>query len=232
MLSVDRLIKVKSRIVPVIVKNKSWPGKVRYLTKKEIEGEVMEKEIKVIDTEGLTGAESIYEAFIKNDWKPLSSSQLAHSTKKNIGSIGALVSTFCKNNMLIRHKEGPKKFYYTVSEDCQGIGRIGWGNMFREFVNRERDGRKKKKKKQKPSVSHKAKKIAETKRAQVTIKTPDHGIMMSSAQTFHRCVDKLNLALKNVILLGLKVDIQIVDCDYEGRKERGLMVDHRVYREF
>jgi hypothetical protein len=62
----------------------------------------MEKEIKVIDTEGLTGAESIYEAFIKNDWKPLSSSQLAHSTKKNIGSIGALVSTFCKNNMLIR----------------------------------------------------------------------------------------------------------------------------------
>jgi hypothetical protein len=195
----------------------SKPSKVKYISKKQIEEEVMQKEIKKISDPDLTGAESVYVAFKINDWRAMRSRQIGYSTGKSAASIGALMSTMTKNGMLVREEKEPKKFYYSVSEDCQDLGRIGWGNMHRKFVNETVAKRKKTKKAKSPKKTS-------------TSSTPTWD--ERKADAVHRAVDKLNTAIRDAMIQGLNVDINILTAEYEGDKKQSPIIDHKVYKEF
>jgi hypothetical protein len=183
----------------------SKPSKVRYLTKREIEEEAMEKEIKKIDREGLTVAESIYLAFKENEWKGLRSAQIGHAIGKPPNNTSALVSVMKKNGMLVMEEREHNKFYYSVSEDCQELGRVGWGNMFREIQNRVRHERKAK-------TKQRVGKDVGGGPEKVKDETP---LAFGSAQKLAADVRKhtgnLDAAIEDARLAGLQVDLKTED---------------------
>jgi hypothetical protein len=115
--------------------------------------------------------------------------------------------------MLVREEKSPRKFYYTVSEDCQGIGRMGWGNMVRDIQSKHR--------KSHPSYKKQLKQIA-----------PDptfSGKNLDSqlAKEVHITIKRLNVAIKNACDQNLTVELEVIN--QEGSCPH---VQDRVFKEF
>jgi hypothetical protein len=202
------------------------PGKGRHLTKKEIEEEIMERDIKKINAEGLTGAECIYVAFKEMDWRELRTPEITFATDKAYASISALLSTMQKNGMLVRREKEPKKFYYKVAEDCQGLGRVGWSNMVKEMQNTTRkDNYKKKKSKELEKVSkNPIAPVATVKTEEVNMASELAGDKQV-ARNVRSYLEKLNLAIGNAEKRGLVTEITIVHV------VGGIRVEGRIIRE-
>jgi len=203
----DRLIKVRDRVVIISKKrNKFKKALESYQKKRE---EVMQTEVKrIIEKDGLTGAESIYMAFKQNNWIGMRGSELRYSTGKPPGTISAIISSMQKNDILMRTEKEPRKFYYTVPEALQGIGSVGWNNMFKEIRNaNSKKTRKEKTKKQKPSVTQKAKK-AKVVNALIPTPTSTEDIL---AKEIRKHLNSLNASIEKAHMIGLTVDITLPD---------------------
>lgn len=189
------------------------PGKGRYLSRKELEEAKMEKDIKKINTEGLTLVESIYVAFRENGWASMKSIELAHAVGSIQTSISSIVSKMTKDGMMTRAELKPNRYYYQISDECKGLGRIGWANMYREM-----DSRLKKEKKSKPTKK-KAKK-AKVVGNQPVLKSDSNYEKL--ANKIHRLVENLSVAVQAAERMGLKVDLEITKDNCHSR----------VYKEF
>jgi hypothetical protein len=245
----NRIIEVRDREVAVQVRNKKKhkhgrfvyassqrisskdrrAGKPRYLSMKQLEEAKMEKQIQTINKEGLTAVEAIYVAFKENNWNDLKSSEIAFATDLKLTSVSSIISKMTKDGMLSREEREPRKFYYSVSEECEDVGRVAWVNMYRELDARLKREKNKKKKSVKDLETIEAKLKKKEKKdtpAEVVENQPPFGndprAPEDVANEIHELVNKLDVLVGEACKAGLTVEIS------QGQAS----VDSKVYKEY
>lgn len=242
----NRIIKVRDREVAVQMKSKKKhshgkfayatthrihkkdlkPAKGRHLSIRELEEAKMEKEIRKINKEGLTQPEAIYMAFKENGWKELRTPEVGYAIgiKGGIKSINPIIYKMKLGGMLTCEKRGHKKFFYQVPEDIQGLGRVGWANMYREIDNdfKRKQNEKKKSIQFKPSSSNQSStpSISSNVRSELSGNTPRDPADV--ANDIHRLVDDLDRLAAEARSIGLTVKISQSD----------IAIDSKVYKEY
>jgi DNA-binding HxlR family transcriptional regulator len=204
------------------------PGKCRYLSLKEIEEVKMQRDVKKINTGGLTNVEAVYMAFKENDFKKLRSPEINYATRVNPGSISGILSTLVKHDILSREKDEimPRRFYYRMDEAARELGREGFVRMYNDIVAKRKKSKKAKAnrtlKAPKPSMPQgamgKSTVTVEVKAKEVPSKS-DQGI----AANLHKIVDRLEVALEEAQQAGLSVELIYPHVD---------TVYFKVYREY
>ena len=186
----------------------------------------MNEGIEKINKEGLTMVEAIYLAFKENNWKALRSPEIAFATDVKLPNVSSILSKMTKDGMLVREEKERRKYYYSVSPELEDFGRMAWLKMYREIDNRLRRESKN------SSVSKKVK-TAKQKVTKIVEETNKETRDRQAAEIIHVLGDKLNLALKNAIVMGLNVDLQVVDFDYKVSGDeitKVLTIDHTISR--
>lgn len=215
------------------------PSKGRYLTKKELEEAIMEKEIKKINAKGLTIVEAIYIVFKENGWGDLKSRDISFSCDIKQQNISPILSKMFQCGMVDREEKEPNRFYYRVNMSWVEVGRLRWAKKYRDFESELKRMRRKSVKKKDGQVTTNKKAIwekvgpAKQKATPIVKETNKETRDRQAAEIIHLLVDKLNFALKNAIVMGLNIDIQVVDFDYkvsENEVCKVLTIDHTISR--